>query len=226
MDDPVMPPEKYDAIISQIERVNRLTGGYRPPINWLKEQLSLMQGARSFTIADLGCGRGSLLRLIAKHFHEPDINLIGLDINPLAIEAARKATAEKAAIEYHQMNILSSDDLPAADFVVCSHTTHHMEDKEIITLLRLLDRKAKLGWFICDLHRHEIAHIFARGILSLLPVDPMVAHDGPLSVRRAFKRAEWQKLIEEAGLPDPVRIEWHFPFRYGLSAQRGWHEKI
>jgi hypothetical protein len=43
-----------------------------------------------------------------------------------------------------------------------------------------------------------------------------VAHDGALSVRRAFTRAELEALLAAAGVQAEIR--WHFPFRWTVES--------
>ena len=50
----------------------------------------------------------------------------------------------------------------------------------------------------------------------LLRWHPIVAHDGALSVRRAFTRAELEALLAAAGVQAEIR--WHFPFRWTVES--------
>ena len=38
-------------------------------------------------------------------------------------------------------------------------------------------------------------------------------HDGPISVARAFRRREWARLLDEAGVAGVAEVRWHVPFR-------------
>jgi hypothetical protein len=48
---------------------------------------------------------------------------------------------------------------------------------------------------------------------------PMVTHDGPVSIMRGFVRADWTRLLDEAGVAADVR--WVVPFRWSVSGRGG-----
>ena len=51
--------------------------------------------------------------------------------------------------------------------------------------------------------------------------DPIVRHDGALSVRRAFVRDDWERLLQAAGVPrEAVTVRWHLPFRLCVGRRR------
>ena len=78
--------------------------------------------------------------------------------------------------------------------------------------LRWLERHAARGWFIADLHRASFAY-WGFGLLATVARwHPIVRSDGMISVARSFRRAEWQRLLAEAGVPGEIR--WHLAFRW------------
>jgi len=84
-----------------------------------------------------------------------------------------------------------------------------------------MDGHATRGWFINDLHRHPLPFFLIRYLTRLLGFGPMVQHDGPISVARSFKAAEWRRLIAEAGIQrERIRINWYFPFRLCVASER------
>jgi 2-polyprenyl-3-methyl-5-hydroxy-6-metoxy-1,4-benzoquinol methylase len=204
----------FDESLKQIETINRLTLGYRPLLAWLDRQLS-GHGGYPVAVFDIGSGRGDLLRRIwnvARH-KVVAVQLTGFDMETWSAAAARQATPEYMDISYR---VADAFDVEAtADFIVCSHTTHHMDEETLVRFIRWLDIHARRGWFICDLHRHPAAYLFSKFLLSVLPVNPMVRNDGAVSVARAFTASDWRRILERAGVPADIR--WHFPFRYGIS---------
>ena len=55
-------------------------------------------------------------------------------------------------------------------------------------------------------------------MVASLPVNRLVVHDAPLSVARAFTRADWERLLADSRLrPGAVSVEWFTPFRYGVG---------
>ncbi|MEZ0225767.1 MAG: methyltransferase domain-containing protein [Alphaproteobacteria bacterium] len=204
----------FDESLTQIESINRLTMGYRPVLLWLNRQLS-GHGGYPVTIFDIGSGRGDLLRQIwhAARHKAAAVQLTGIDIDAWSATAARQATPEYMNIGYRVANVFDVEE--TADFIVCSHTTHHMDDETLVRFIRWLETHARRGWFICDLHRHPAAYLFSKVLLSVVPVNPMVRNDGAVSVTRAFTASDWRRILERAGVS--ADVSWHFPFRYGIA---------
>ena len=88
-----------------------------------------------------------------------------------------------------------------------------MDDAELAGFIGWMQATARHGWLINDLHRHPLAWAGFRLLAGMLRWHPIVQHDGALSVRRAFVRADWDALL--AGLPAKVR--WHIPFRWTVA---------
>jgi 2-polyprenyl-3-methyl-5-hydroxy-6-metoxy-1,4-benzoquinol methylase len=206
--------ELFDESLKQIEAVNHLTLGYRPLLSWVDRQLQSPK-PRPVTILDVGCGRGDLLRRIWSLARKKTVTvrLTDVDIDSWSAPAARQATPEYMDIDYRIGNVFDMD--IEADFIVCSHVTHHMKNDELVAFIRWLEAHARRGWFIGDLHRHPISFILAKMFLWLAPVNSMIRNDGPVSVARAFTTKDWREILKQAGVP--AQIRWHFPFRYGVA---------
>jgi len=69
-----------------------------------------------------------------------------------------------------------------------------------------------------DLHRHRLAYDSFRVLASLFSKSPMVQHDGPVSIRRAFRPEELLNFAKAAGIP--ARVYRSFPFRLVLVADK------
>jgi hypothetical protein len=94
-----------------------------------------------------------------------------------------------------------------------------MADAELVGFIKWMQATATRGWFINDLHRHWVAWAGFRALATLLRWHPVVRHDGALSVRRAFVRADWTRLLAVAGVHDAL-VRWHLPFRWGVGQIR------
>ena len=83
------------------------------------------------------------------------------------------------------------------DIVVSSLLAHHLEDEEIVALLRWMEATTQVGWFINDLERAE----WSSRMFAWLRWHWLVRHDGPVSFRRAFRKEDWVRLLAAAGIP-------------------------
>jgi hypothetical protein len=99
------------------------------------------------------------------------------------------------------------------DITTCTLFTHHFTDSELVQLLKGLKTKSNLAIIINDLHRNPIAYHSIKLLTKLFSKSPMVQNDGPLSVLRAFARADWERIFEEADIRD-FQLSWHWAFRW------------
>jgi len=129
---------------------------------WWKVRFIIIKALREFVqrrnkvplrIFDIGCNDGYDLLLMAKELNKSSVRLFGIDINPDAIEYARRRidyTGYSDIIEVFCEDIhnLSERFLPATfDFIVCSEVIEHLQNpkKAILDISRLL---APGGWAV------------------------------------------------------------------------------
>jgi SAM-dependent methyltransferase len=220
MDGDAIAFEAFRNCLRDLEIVNFCTLAYRPTLYWLKKSLRADKSRRPISILDIGCGGGGMLRKIWNWTQRcgRETDLIGVDRNPWAKQTAECITPPNAPIRYETSDVFSFDPDRRADFSISSLFTHHLTDGQVVKFLRWMDRHARRGWFINDLHRHPLPFFLLRYILRMVAFDPMVQNDGPISVARAFTAADWQRLVAEAGIPTArVSIDWCFPFRYCVA---------
>ncbi len=212
MDADDLAPDIYAALIADLARVNGITLARPPTLAWLARET---RGQDSFSLVDVGFGHGDMLRAIAgwAKAQGKAARLVGVDLNPRSAPVAAAATDPAMGIDYRTGDAAALDFQP--DFIVSSLVAHHMADAELVGFMRWMEATAQRGWFINDLHRHWLAWAGFRALATLLRWHPIVRHDGALSVRRAFVRADWERLTKAAGVAPEVR--WHVPFRWGVG---------
>lgn len=206
--------EDFRACLRSLEQVNRWLMGYRPTLAWL-ERLP-RKSPEPVHIMDVGSGGGDLLRQIAGWARRRSVavQLTGIDLNPYAARAAAEFTRKELEIRWVTGDALKHQPEMPVDIVVSSLMGHHLEDKEIITLLQWMEATARIGWFINDLERSEPASRLFERIAAIVKWHPFVRHDGPVSFRRAFWEEDWEQLLARAEIPrQPVTIEHWRPGR-------------
>ncbi len=206
--------EDFRDCLRSLEQINRWLLGYRPTLAWLRR---LPHGLREpVRIADVGCGGGDLLRRIAGWARRRGtaVELTGIDLNPYATRAAAEFTPKEFKITWLIGNALVYRPEKPVDIVVSSLMAHHLEDEEIIALLRWMEATAQAGWFINDLERSERSCRMFSLADRMMRWHRFVRHDGPVSFRRAFREDDWARLLAAAEVPrEAVMVEHWRPGR-------------
>jgi SAM-dependent methyltransferase len=214
--------EEFRACLSDLARVNRLTLAYRPTLAFFDRLLPSGRGlGRPIEVVDIGSGYGDMLRRIDAWALRcgVDVSLTGVDLNPWSRRCAAEATPPGRKINWVTADALSYDPPRGIDVVVSSLFTHHLPDSLVARFLGWMEAKARLGWFVNDLHRHPLPYHFFRHFAHLACLHRFVQHDGPVSIARAFTTSDWRRLLGEAGVPrDAAEIRWRIPFR--LTVER------
>jgi len=211
MDAADLDPAVYEKVLHDLARVNRWTFTARPVLAFMKRAIG---DSKAFRLLDVGFGDGDILRAIARWAGRRGIraDLVGVDLNEKSVGAAQLATPAGLAIDYRAGDYLDQEG--PFDFVISSQVTHHMTDDQLMTFLRYMETEARIGWLICDLHRHGFAHWGYPILARLMLVHCIVREDGQLSIARSFRPAEWKQLLAEAGIAaGAARIVRRFPFR-------------
>jgi SAM-dependent methyltransferase len=209
--------EDFCDCLRSLEKVNRWLLGYRPTLTWLKR---LPRGLREpMHIVDAGCGGGDLLREIAGWARRRGIaaQLTGIDLNPYAARAAAESTPKELEITWVTGNAMLHWPEKKIDIVVSSLTAHHLEDVEVVALLRWMEATAQVGWFINDLERAE----WSYRMFGWVRWHPIVRHDGPVSFRRAFRKEDWVRLLAAAEISrEAVTLEHWRPGRLCVGRRK------
>lgn len=202
--------EDFRDCLRSLEKVNRWLLGYRPTLAWLER---LPRGRREpVHIVDVGCGGGDLLRQIAVWARRRGIavQLTGIDLNPHAARAAAESTPKELGITWVTGDAMVYRPEKPMDIVVSSLMTHHLEDEEIVALLRWMESTVLVGWFINDLERAE----WSSRLFGWVRWHRIVRHDGPVSFRRAFRTEDWVRLLAAAEVRrEAVTVEHWRPGR-------------
>jgi 2-polyprenyl-3-methyl-5-hydroxy-6-metoxy-1,4-benzoquinol methylase len=217
MDEPGLDAATYQRCLADLAALNRLTLTHRPVLRWLTKATSGLAPGAGFSLVDVAYGQGDLLRAIAAWAERRGLNAVlsGIDLNPRSAIAARPATPAGMRIDYLTGDVFDYAPAQSPDFIVTSQFTHHLDDAEIVRLLRWFENNAKLGWYITDLHRHPLAYYGFPLLTVLAGWHRIVRHDGMVSIARSFRKSDWQNLLSQAGTN--AEISWRLPFRYGVS---------
>jgi SAM-dependent methyltransferase len=220
MDTESVSLEDYRACLEDLARVNALTLTHRPILAWLDHATQDMNPTDRIAVLDVGYGYGDLLRRIYhwSRLRKRNVKLAGVDLNPHSEVIARAATPQEVPIDFRTGNVFGFTSDQPIDVIVSSQTAHHMTYDELVRFIQWMERVAVRGWFIADLHRHSVPFHAFRLLARLAGWHRFVQHDGPVSIARSFRRADWEHILRAAGLdPSAVAIRWHLPFRLCVS---------
>jgi 2-polyprenyl-3-methyl-5-hydroxy-6-metoxy-1,4-benzoquinol methylase len=222
IDGPDMDPKTLRQTYNQVKIINVYTLGYWPTMSAVGYFLAKYGEKRKIKILDIGCGDGQTLRRIddfARH-RDFSLELTGIDLNREVISAAVELTSP--GINFKHGDILANNGNESYDLIINSLTMHHLSDQEIVGLMQWMRDHSRIGWFISDLHRHQIAYYFIKCFNKLFGFNQLVCHDAPLSVARSFRYHEWIDLLDQAGINlEHIKISWYPNFRYGIRYDRG-----
>jgi SAM-dependent methyltransferase len=217
MDAADLPPEVYAAVLGDLARVNAVTMAARPTLAFLGR---IARPGDRLRVLDVGFGHGDMLRRVARWGERRGIGceLVGIDLNPRGEAIARAATAPSLPITYRTGDYadLAGEDW---DAVISSLVAHHMSDEQLIAFLRFMEREARRGWLVNDLHRHRLAHLGYPLLARVMGWHRIVREDGTLSIARSFRTGEWRAILGEAGIEGAQVRRW-FPFRLCASKVR------
>ncbi len=217
MDDPSVEETDLKIALSDISRVNKMLGGNNITIRAVHKLIRATHPKKEeYTIIDLGCGDGEMLRAIAKSFRskKENVKLIGVDLNEKSLSYAKKLSTSYPEITFSKLDLLEIEDsdLPC-DIVICTLTLHHLKCEEIKKVMKKSIELATIGVVINDLHRSRVAYYLFK-LFSLFFIRGYIAkNDGLISIKRGFKKQELKKYAEELRLKK-YKIDWQWAFRY------------
>lgn len=215
MDDLASGGEIINQTLKELETINTLLGGNHVTINGIQKLLDRAKATR-FSLADLGCGGGDILRLIKRWSTRKGFSatLLGIDANPNIVEEAKRCTPAWLDIQFESQNIFSNEfRMRSFDIVTGTLFFHHFTNEQLSDFFKQLKTQARIGFVINDIHRHWFAYHSIKLLTKMFSKSPMVQNDGPLSVLRAFKRDELIIILENAGIKT-FSIRWMWAFRW------------
>ena len=216
MDDLLCAGEVVHQTLRELEFINKWLGGNAVTITALDRLLHDWPVNDTITIVDLGCGGGDMLRIIHAWATKKgrSVKLIGIDANPHIITFARKSLLHLPEIEFLALDVFSAEFKNLRfDVVLGTLFYHHFDNDQLSVFFQNLRYQAKKGIIINDIHRHALAYYSIKWLTTLFSKSSMVRFDAPLSVLRAFKKAELVKILRNAGIQDFL-LQWKWAFRW------------
>jgi SAM-dependent methyltransferase len=202
------PPDEARLNLADLVRINRNFGGHSTIRRMLAQVAA--EGDK-FTLLDVGAASGDTARLLQRLY--PQASVVSLDSSRVNLEAAPPSKLIANAFELPF--------LPRSfDYVLCSLFLHHFDDEQVVNLLQSFYRVARRALLVCDLERHILSYCFLPLTRWFFGWQRITLHDGPVSVRAAFRSDELLTLANRAGIGN-ARVSVHRPaFRLSLIAKK------
>ncbi|WP_430898219.1 MULTISPECIES: methyltransferase domain-containing protein [unclassified Paraflavitalea] len=215
LDQPDIPEADIRRNMVELDFINTHLGGHAITAEGFRTLLISMRAVkRPIVIAELGCGGGDNLRVVADWCkkHSIDCKFIGIDLNPWCIaygkEKHHSYNIEWICSDYSKVQFESKPDI-----VFSSLFCHHFTDTELVAQLKWMNENTGFGWFINDLQRHPLAYHSIKLLTGFFSKSYLVKNDAPLSVLRGFSKLEWTDLLKKAEI-DNANLSWKWAFRW------------
>ena len=119
MDDPNMELPTLREAYEDINRCNNLLGGESITIDGVWK-LVQKEKQKSYTILDMGCGDGTMLRKLSDFLSKKGVShsMMGIDLRDDVLMIAREESRDYSQIEFRKMDILQADSSFSCDILI------------------------------------------------------------------------------------------------------------
>ncbi len=218
MDDPSLPAAEHDAALRGLARLNRCARSHA--ILWTRlVALARIanQAGRPLRVLDVATGSGDLPLAMAHHARSQglDIRWSVCDVSAHALDVAKRR-AGQADFDFtaHRLDA-TADELPTTDVSICSLFVHHLDQPQVVGVLRGMKQASTMALGVADLDRSRLGYVLAWIASRALTRSPVVHVDALLSVRAGFRPGEVKRMSQEAGLGGAM-LDRAWPARWRL----------
>ncbi len=196
-----LTPEETASVYRRLTWVNRWLGGARVILDHLEKFSRAWKRGELIRILDVGSGASDIPAAVmdwakGRRFK---VHVVSLDIDAEALRYGRERYKRHGLSQVRASCFQFPFAPHAFDYAITSMFYHHLTDQQIRENLLSLNSLTKRGIIINDLSRSRMSYA-GFWILSLFTRDPVFRHDGLLSIRRAFRIEDLEKLRVETGL--------------------------
>ena len=204
-----------------IRRINSVLGYTRATLKHLKRFSRSWKPGERIRIVDLATGSADIPMAILRWARKSgfDVRIVGVDRHPVTARYAADGNLDP------RLSIVQADvfDLPfeikSFDYALTAMFLHHLDDEQIVEVLKIMDRLATRGIIAADLLRRRRAYLWVKGFT--LFSNSMVKHDAAVSVAQALSEPETLDILRRSGL-DYATYYRHFGHRFVIAGERSF----
>lgn len=219
MDDDDVDAEALRRGLRFIRRVNWWLGYTRAVVGHLDQFSQSWRRGEQIHIIDLATGSADIPQAILRWADRRgfDVRIAAVDRHAVTVREAQRRNRDP------RLTIVQADvfalpfEAGSFDYALSSMFLHHLDDDQVIELLRRMDRLARRGVIVADLLRHRRALRWVR-VMTLLST-AMVKHDARVSVAQAFVKEEIERIRDQAGL-SYLTFHRHFGHRFVMAGHK------
>ena len=222
MDDPNVDRAELECSLRFIRMVNRRLGGVNAALGHLERWSARWPADRPIRLIDIGTGSADIpLAIVAWAARAGRrVHITGVDLHPTTVALAREHVGDCPHVELVRADALRLTEryeVGAFDYAHAGMFLHHLDDVEVMTMLRVMDRLTTRGLIWNDLVRGTMEALSVRVLTLGRPA--IVRHDGIASVAAGFTRREALDLAQRVGLPE---VAWrrHLFGRFTLTSTK------
>ena len=200
--DGVLEPESVDRLLVRVHTELQRLGEELHMVQRFVELLGPMlaaarsAGSGDLRVVDIGCGVGHVVRALAANGAlGADVELLGVDLNPVLIAEASRLAAEEGL----RCDFVCADGFSLAEdatLYISSGVLHHLPAAGLADFFRAQDRPGTAGFVHYDIAATRLAPVGAWVFHRARMREPLGRHDGVASARRAHND---RALIAAAG---------------------------
>jgi SAM-dependent methyltransferase len=215
-----LEPHALDGNLRDLARINAHLGGVA--ISARAIDAIVEPGAHPVRLLDVGTGAADIpVALLRRGGADSPLEITAIDPRPEIVGWARAAHAGVPGLV---LEVADGTALPypdgAFDVAHASLVLHHLEPDVAGAMLGEMARVARLGVVVNDLDRTWHGWLGAWLLLHVVTRNPYTRHDGPLSVRRAYRPGEVGALAHRHGLREVARHHAPVRHRYAIAFAR------
>jgi 2-polyprenyl-3-methyl-5-hydroxy-6-metoxy-1,4-benzoquinol methylase len=204
--------------VDQFASINRMFSRYRTLLKRTVLRDMRRDPDREYHLVDLGAGGCDIPAWLLRQTRRNGLKLriTAIDSDARIVEHARRKFVQVNALDPVLGDAFALETHAPFDYVFANHFLHHLDDQQIVELLRRVESRARRGYVFSDLRRSRLSYWAFDLVSRVLYRDSFAHSDGKLSILKGFSVQELDALAGLAKLKHP-QVGAQFPGRVYLT---------